>query len=47
MLAYVPLWILIMAMVLEKIKLDKKSAKEYEFWRDAIYEALKEKNHGI
>ena len=46
MLAFVPVWILIMAMIWEKIKLDKKSAKEYECWRDAMYEALKEKNHG-
>jgi len=35
MLAFVPVWILIMAMIWEKIKLDKKSAKEYECWRDA------------
>ena len=45
MLAYVPVWILIMVMVFEKIKLDKKSTKEYECWKDAMYEALKEKNH--
>lgn len=49
MLAFVPLWILIMAMIWEQIKLDKKHMKEFEEWRKncrAYEQALKEKNNG-
>jgi hypothetical protein len=34
MLAFVPVWILIMAMIWEKIKLDKKHEKEFEQFRE-------------
>lgn len=38
------LWILIMAMMWEKIKSDRKSMKEFEAWRKSCHEYLKEKN---
>lgn len=47
MLAFAPVWILIMAMIWEKIKLDKKSMKDFEEWSKnfrAYEQALKEKN---
>jgi accessory colonization factor AcfC len=33
MIAYVPLWILMMAMIWEEIKLNKKNEKEFEQFR--------------
>ena len=37
MLAFVPVWFLIIAMILENIKLDKKSQEEYEQWRNKFW----------
>lgn len=37
MLAFVPVWFLIMAMVWEKIKLDKKAQQDYEQWRNEFW----------
>ena len=37
MLAYLPLYFLIWAMVWEKIRLDKKAQQDYEKWQDEFW----------
>ena len=37
MLAFVPIWFLIMAMIWEKIRLDKKAQSDYEQWKNKFW----------